>query len=77
MAIGKPIKKDSENIEKIIRKETNNLREETAIVPTGFNRENCYKIKKMAEKLGYDVEEPEMRYRDDKGYPYIYTLRKK
>ncbi|HKL23748.1 MAG TPA: hypothetical protein VJ912_00240 [Candidatus Nanoarchaeia archaeon] len=68
---------DASKVEKIIKKETNNLKKETAIVSTGFNRSNCYKIKKTAEKLGYDVEEPEKKFIDDKGYPYLYTLRKR
>lgn len=67
---------DIGEIEKMIKKETNNLKEETAIVSTGFNRKNCYKIKSTAEKMGYNVEEPEKEFRDDKGYPYLYTLRK-
>jgi len=41
---------DASKVEKIIKKETNNLKKETAIVSTGFNRSNCYKIKKNSRE---------------------------
>jgi len=60
-----------------VRKETNNLTSDYAVLGTGTNREDCTRYKIAAEQLGYNVEEPRREFTDDKGYPYLYNLRKR
>lgn len=60
-----------------VRRQTNNLRDDRAILTTGMNALDCIPLKSAAEQLGYNVTEPPREFTDDRGYPCLYELSRK